>query len=270
MGLAVNNTGGAHVQAAIASAASMTGVDFGYLLNQAKAESGLNPNARAGTSSATGLYQFIEQSWLGIVKMHGAEHGLGWAADAVERGPGGRWRVDPGLRQAVLDLRRDPQAAATMAAEFASDNRRHLEAKLGHGVESVDLYLAHFLGAAGATRFLRGHDEAPDQPAATLFPAAARANRTIFYDRDGRVRSLGEVRSRFAKKFDDAPSAPAMTPADTSPGGWSARTIFASAEPRAVPRWRPHAADARDVSRPAAPAASNVRLAYLMLASLGV
>src|SRR3546814_18474267 len=68
------------VQSAIALASRKTGIDFNYLLGQAQVESGLRPNARAGTSSATGLYQFIDQSWLAVVKQHGAEHGLGWGA----------------------------------------------------------------------------------------------------------------------------------------------------------------------------------------------
>ena len=80
------------IQSAIALASSRTGVDFGYLLGQAKLESGLNANARAGTSSASGLYQFVEQSWLAVLKKHGAEHGMGWAADAIGQS-GGRYYV---------------------------------------------------------------------------------------------------------------------------------------------------------------------------------
>src|SRR3546814_4025047 len=78
------------VGGAIFRAAQATGVDFDYLLGQAKIESGLNPTAKARTSSATGLFQFIEQTWLGTVKEHGAKHGLGWAADDIQRGSNGR------------------------------------------------------------------------------------------------------------------------------------------------------------------------------------
>ena len=78
-------TGGAVYQA-IHAASSSTGVDFKYLFNQARVESSLNPQAKASTSSATGLYQFIEQSWLGVVAKHGDAHGLGWAASAITRG----------------------------------------------------------------------------------------------------------------------------------------------------------------------------------------
>src|SRR3546814_888298 len=80
---------GNRVTNAIAMASRQTGVDFNYLFNQAKIESGFNPNARASTSSATGLYQFIDQSWLGVVNDHGEKYGLGWAANAISRGSNG-------------------------------------------------------------------------------------------------------------------------------------------------------------------------------------
>lgn len=238
----LTSTGGA-VRQAIFNAATATGVDFSYLYNQARVESDLNPNAQARTSSATGLYQFIEQSWLGIVAKHGEDHGLGWAASAIRQGSDGRYRVaDPATRQSILDLRRDPAAASAMAAAFASDNREALERRLGHPVEPVDLYLAHLLGARGATKFLRNHDITPGASAADLFPAAAKSNRGVFYNRDGSERTLREVRTRFATKF---------------------------AAAAATPHWaRPQMASTAPAAPPAPPA--QVRLAYLMLASLGV
>ena len=250
---------GSSVRTAIASAAATTGVDFTYLLQQARVESGFDPNARARTSSATGLYQFIEQSWLGTIKAHGAEHGLGWAADAIARGADGRWHVDDATaRSAILNLRRDPAASATMAAELASDNQAALETRLGRAVQPVDLYLAHFLGIGAATKFLKAAAADPAQSAAPLFPAAARANHAVFYARDGSARSLAEVRDRFATRFDAS-----ANPSDAvrSPS----------------PRWLASATSTRTAAAPApapahasAPAPANARLAYLMLASLGV
>src|SRR5947199_6360192 len=104
------------VTAAIQLASARTGVQFDYLLNQARVESSLNPEARARTSSATGLFQFIEQTWLGMVKQHGNAHGLGWAADAIQRGRNGHYYVaDPAMRHQILDLRRQPEASSAMA-----------------------------------------------------------------------------------------------------------------------------------------------------------
>ena len=123
---------GDRVTRAIATSARRTGVDFTYLMGQARIESGMNPDAKASTSSATGLYQFINQSWLGVVDKHGSKHGLDWAANAIQRDGKGRYRVaDPETRQAILALRKNPEVAALMAGEFASDNRQYLEGSLG-------------------------------------------------------------------------------------------------------------------------------------------
>ena len=128
--MSITPIGTAGIQSAIQAASRKTGIDFDYLLGQAKVESGLNASARAGTSSASGLYQFIEQSWLGVVKKHGAEHGLSWAADSIQ-GSGGRYSVSGGGKQAILALRNNPEVASLMAAEHASDNKAALESSLG-------------------------------------------------------------------------------------------------------------------------------------------
>ncbi len=191
-----------HVERAIARAATRTGVDFDFLMREAKLESGLDPQARARTSSATGLFQFTRQTWLGTLKAHGANHDLGWAADAITRGSDGQYRVaDPALRARIFELRTQPEAAAVMAAELASDNHDFLGSRLGRTPETVDLYLAHFLGEAGAARFLEAHDANPDGAAAALLPTAAAANRSIFYRADGTARSFAEIRGNFAEKL---------------------------------------------------------------------
>ncbi|KRB86650.1 hypothetical protein ASE00_08180 [Sphingomonas sp. Root710] len=191
------------VRGAISRAAQRVGVDFSYLFNQAKSESGLNPNAKAQSSSAGGLFQFIDQSWLGAVKMYGAKHGLGWAADAISRRSDGSWKVDGSVREQVMALKNHPEASSLMAAEFASDNAQGLQSALGRQPRPADLYFAHFLGLEGATRFLKAADARPDMNAAALFPREARANRTIFYDNGGNARSLSQVYALMAKKIDD-------------------------------------------------------------------
>lgn len=196
--MTINPISTSRVQSAIAAASSRTGVDFGYLLGQAKLESGLRANARASGSSASGLYQFIESSWLSVVRKHGAEHGLGWAADAI--GPGNRV-ADASTRQAILALRDDPAAASLMAAEHASDNKDALESTLGRDATGTDLYMAHFLGLGGAKTFLRKMAANPDASGAALFPQAASANRGVFYGKSGQPRSLAQIYDRFADKL---------------------------------------------------------------------
>ena len=186
----------------IARSAQRTGVDFSYLMAQAQLESGMRPDAKASTSSATGLYQFIEQTWLGLVKEKGGKYGLGWAQDAIQQGRGGRFYVSDQRQQAnILALRNDSEISANLAGEFAADNRDYLYRRTGRNAEPVDLYLAHFLGAAGAGKFLEKWTGNPDASGAALFPKAAKANRNIFYDRAGQPRSLDDIRSRFESKL---------------------------------------------------------------------
>ena len=217
------------VRTAIANASRSTGMDFDYLLGQAQLESGLNPGARAGTSSATGLYQFIDQSWLGIVKQHGAQNGLGWASNAITRS-GNRWVVnDPQMKSAILNLRNNPEVSATMAAEFASDNQASLESTLGRGATGTDLYMAHFLGLGGAKAFLQTMQSNPGASGAAMFPAAARANRSIFYDAGGNARSLGDIYQRFAAKLDKGAAKVGATSLASDALDGSGATAFAKA-----------------------------------------
>lgn len=278
------------VQSAIALASARTGVDFNYLLGQAKLESGLRPDARAGTSSASGLYQFIEQSWLAVVKKHGSEHGLDWAANSIDDAGGGRLTVsDPATRQAILGLRNDPTIASLMAAEHAADNKASIEATLGRPATGTDLYMAHFLGLGGARNFLQTLDSDPATIGAALFPAAARANRGIFYNGDGQPRTLSEIYDRFASKL-GAGAAPlggagiaatGATPAvdvevipgvGESAGGaahW-AQNALAQLQGGSVPTIAQFQGGARGAASLLRPTPDNARIAYLLLASLGV
>jgi hypothetical protein len=187
--------GPAAVVDAISNAASRTGVDFSYLLANARAESGLDPMARARTSSASGLFQFTDATWLATVARHGEKHGLGWAADALKGGATGA------VKQTILSLRHNADVAATMAAEFTRDNAAKLEGALGRAAGSADLYLAAFFGAGGAVRFLKTMAAAPGMAAASLLPAAAAANRSTFFHADGSARSLAEVHDLVASRI---------------------------------------------------------------------
>jgi soluble lytic murein transglycosylase-like protein len=187
------------VHAAIAQAAEATGVNFDYLLAQARLESGLNPSARAPTSSARGLYQFTGATWLRTLDRHGADHGMDWASEAIA---GGTVR-DPATRAQLLALRNDPQISALMAGELANDNRDYLSGVLGREPDNAELYLAHFLGSDGAGRFLTALSSDPSQSAAALLPKAAAANRSIFFDAAG-PRSVGAVMDLLRGRVDAA------------------------------------------------------------------
>lgn len=212
------------VHRAVAEASRANAVDFGYLLAQANVESGLDPEAKARGSSASGLFQFIESTWLSLLQRHGAKLGLGEFAAAVTERHGRAQISDPAIRQQALAMRNDPRIAAHMAAALAQENRAALEPVLGRAPDAAELYLAHFLGEGDARRFLAAMAQDPGASAASLFPGAAAANRAIFHSGDGNARSLtqvmGVLRTKMAQAHDrgeaiGAPSAPFFQPAQS-------------------------------------------------------
>ncbi|MEM8988677.1 MAG: transglycosylase SLT domain-containing protein [Pseudomonadota bacterium] len=227
----------AGVVSAIETAAARTGVGFEYLLKAAERESAFNPNAEAKTSSAAGLFQFIEQTWLDTVKRFGPAHGLGEAAAQIERAASGRYAIaDPVARQQILDMRFDPDKASLMAGEMTREAKLRLEEELGRPVDEGDLYAAHFLGVNGARKMIEAADQTPNTSAAELFPAAAKANKRIFYD-NGRPRSAEEVLALLKAPHQDG-AAPRPAPAETpsnSEAGAAGRPIHHSPRPWASP-----------------------------------
>ncbi len=205
--IAAANAGAALVKGAVQRASASTGAGFEFLMHMAARESGFDPSAQAKTSSAAGLFQFIEQTWFATVKKYGGEHGLGAAAEAISQNASGRYEVaDKGAREAILNLRFNADAASAMAGELANENRSMLEGRLGRAASSADLYTAHFLGPAGAVKLLSA---AASVSAAELLPQAAAANRNVFYD-GGRAKSVGEVVASIARSMGGAAKEPGV------------------------------------------------------------
>ena len=198
------------VAGAIKQAASATGVSFEYMLTTAKMESDFNPTAGASTSSARGLYQFIEQTWLGTVKEAGGQLGYGQYAGAITRTSSGDYAVaDPGTRRSIMKLRDDPVASSAMAAILTQSNSFQLTGKIGRRPTDAELYMAHFLGTGGAAKLIAKAEDSPQASAVRMFPNAAAANRSIFYDRAGKGRSVSEVYSVLSTRYASAANAPA-------------------------------------------------------------
>jgi transglycosylase-like protein with SLT domain len=209
----VDSTGtqGAAVIGAIRNAARQTGADFQYLLATAQVESGLNPTASVSSSSAKGLFQFIDQTWLTTLKESGSALGYGRYADAIVQTPSGHYTVpDPAMRQQIMALRDDPAANAAMAGAFTQQNAAVLRQRIGRDPSEGDLYVAHFLGAGGASQLINLANRSPGTTAASAFPNAAKANPSIFYDRQGRARSVGDVYHVLVARYDVARAAPAV------------------------------------------------------------
>lgn len=213
----VDSTGtqGSAVVGAIRNAARATGADFQYLLATAQVESGFNPRASVSGSSAKGLFQFIDQTWLTTLKEAGPALGYGHYADAIVRTSSGAYTVpDPAMRREVLALRDDPTANAAMAGAFTQQNAAQLTQTIGRRPSEGELYVAHFLGASGAGQLINFASQSPGTAAARVFPGAARANPSIFYDRSGHPRSVSDVYGLLVNRYDvarAAPSGPAGT-----------------------------------------------------------
>jgi hypothetical protein len=182
------------VVSALKQAAATTGSDFHYLLGTAMRESSLKPLAQSATSSATGLFQFVDQTWLGLIKTHGAKYGLSTMADAISVDGTGHYRVaSDDDRKAILELRKNPQISALMAGEYTKSSAQSMQETLGRAVCGGELYAAHFLGPDAACKLIRANERAPETSAASLMPAAAAANKTVFFHADGSAKSVRDV-----------------------------------------------------------------------------
>ncbi len=165
----------------IVHASYLAGVDPRLLMAIADKESSFIASARAPTSSATGLFQFIDGTWLLAMRDFGPRFGLQSEAAVIETVAGAPVVLDPAERERILNLRNDPFLSTLMAAAMLRVEQEKLAARLGRPISGADIYLVHFLGPAGAQKFLSVLAEKPKALAANLLPQAAKANRPIFY-----------------------------------------------------------------------------------------
>jgi hypothetical protein len=207
------------VTSAIRRAARVTGADFQYLLATAKVESDLDPRLTARSSTATGLFQFIEQTWLATLKQAGPAFGYGHYADAILQSSAGTYSVeDPAVRAEIMQLRTDPAANALMGGVFTQQNAAVMGARLGRAPSEGELYIGHFFGPYAGTRALALAASRPDAIAAEVFPVAAQTNRPIFYDKQGNARTIAAVCEELARRYNAArvpgrPAEPAVAAA---------------------------------------------------------
>ena len=137
-------------------------------------ESAGNPRAKAKTSSASGLFQFINATWDATVAKHRPDLKAGLTRDQVRA------------------LRFNPSIAIELGARFTEDNAKGL----GRAYTDGDLYLAHFLGLGMARKFLRADPEA--SAAQLAGPAAVKANPSIL----GGKKTVRDVRAWAEKKME--------------------------------------------------------------------
>ncbi|HEX5867316.1 MAG TPA: transglycosylase SLT domain-containing protein [Beijerinckiaceae bacterium] len=189
----------------VVRAAETTGVDPAYLMALADKESSLLPASKAETSSAEGLFQFLESTWLEVLRRYGDKHGFKAAAEAIGRVQGRTVVTDETQRAWILSLRRDPYLSAVMAGEMVNAHREILAGKAERDPSFSELYMAHFLGVHGASRFLELLQNKPTATATKEFPKAAKANRAIFTEAKGKKPknlTMAEVQGRIDAMID--------------------------------------------------------------------
>lgn len=143
----------------VAAAATRHGVPAGIALGIAQIESGMNPNAKAGTSSAGGLFQFVD----------------GTAA------------------QYHLRNKFDAEANADAGARLTADNIAGLKRDLGRDPTPGEVYLAHFSGYGVAEKLAKASADTPTS--AVFSPQAIAANRSILAGKTaGEVRDWADAK----------------------------------------------------------------------------
>ncbi|HMN73321.1 MAG TPA: transglycosylase SLT domain-containing protein [Rhodoblastus sp.] len=177
-------------------AARRADYDPTMLMAIADKESSLRATARASTSSAAGLFQFIDKTWLQCVRRFGAAHGLAREAAEIE-GPDDKPTIaDADELARVLAMRERPYLAAVMAAEMLKRDSGKVAESIGRPLTAGETYLIHFLGTRDANLFMSRLTETPQASAAAALPRPAKANRPIFFE-DGKAKAVADVHRKF-------------------------------------------------------------------------
>lgn len=179
--------GGVTSLSPVEAASRATNVSAPFMQALIGHESGGRADAKNPESTATGHGQFIEATWLRLMREHGPEYGL-----------------PPDMsREDVLRLRNSPAWSALMVGIYTNENAAVLERALpGRALKPADLYLAHFLGADVAAAMLRAQASGRGnvRAGAVVSRAALNANRNVFFA-DGRPRTIDEVIALQGRNF---------------------------------------------------------------------
>lgn len=191
------------VMQATQQAAGPDGGHFKALLAQASVESRLNPQAKNSRSSAAGAFQFLERTWLDMVRRHGSSFGLGDLSRQISLRNGVPQVTDPATRKKILDLRHDINLSAGMASRYLGECRTQLSRHLGRPVSDAETRIAYVLGVGGAKKLIRTAENHPNHTAADLMPQAAKVNRPLFYERSGEPFTAAEALANMKRRMEN-------------------------------------------------------------------
>ncbi len=189
----------------VVQAANQTEMDPALLMAIADKESNFSTTAKARTSSASGLFQFVEKTWLKALKDFGRRYGREEEAKAIAGGEDARPTIAPHQRAKILGLRNDPYLSAALAAEMLKKDGSKIAEKIGRQLTPGETYLIHFLGPEDTERFMKALAASPNMSAAALLPKPARANKPIFFAQQGRRlkhKTVSEVHEAFESMMD--------------------------------------------------------------------
>jgi hypothetical protein len=181
-----------YVEAARSSAA-LAGSNFSSVLSQVSQESTFKADAKNRTSSAVGPAQFLENTWLDMMRRHGAAYGLGELAGQIQVKGGKAVVANAKVRAQILELRKDPHLSAGMAARYLEEVGAKLEKSLGRPVSVEEKRMAYLFGPYGASKLLKTAATNPNAAAVDILPNAARANPRLFNDAKGASLPAGRM-----------------------------------------------------------------------------
>lgn len=208
----------------ITGASNKAGVDPGLVAKIAAFESGFDPNAKSPYSSAHGVGQFIDSTWIETVRKHGARHGVAGAAGLTD--------------QQALALRSDPKLQSAMLAELTRENVARGRA-LGGKDDAANAYAMHNLGAGDGAKFLKALQSNPGASIASILSSRVIANNPSLYG-DG-SRTVGDAYAAMSTKMALGESFAISARAASSPAA-----VRASAVPAIAPMSAPGAAPSLD------------------------
>jgi hypothetical protein len=185
---------------AILRAATLTDTDPVYLMALADKESSFSPFVKAGTSSAEGMYQFIERTWLRMIREYGPRYGFEAEAAMIFLVDEKPYVLDEALRTRILGLRHDAWLSAVMAGELLKKDRQIVAPKVGRSLRPAEFYLCHFLGPEDAGKFVELLEKSPGENAAVTFPSPAKANAGLFFVKENYTETVTKTVGKGKKK----------------------------------------------------------------------